>query len=92
MPMVVEKVKLLEKPFAREKTCPLLLRVFCSAGRHNSKENFTRGDVPHNECKMQICTWKDATLRELTSLVKEVNPKTRHKDTYFDFAIVYPDA
>ena len=33
----------------------------------------------------------DASLRELTSLVKEVNSDARRKGTYFDFAIVYPD-
>ena len=33
----------------------------------------------------------DATLKELTSLVKEVNVDARKKGTFFDFAIVYPD-
>lgn len=33
----------------------------------------------------------DATLKELTGLVKEVNPDARRKGTYFDFAMVYPD-
>lgn len=33
----------------------------------------------------------DATLKELTSLVKEVNVDARKKGTYFDFAVVYPD-
>ena len=33
----------------------------------------------------------DATLKELTSLVKEVNPDARRRGTFFDFAIVYPD-
>ncbi|XP_045499050.1 histone deacetylase complex subunit SAP18 [Colias croceus] len=87
--MVVEEVKPAEKPVDREKTCPLLLRVFCSTGRHNSPSDYARGGVPQNE--LQIYTWMDATLRELTSLVKEVNPETRRKGTYFDFAIVYPD-
>ena len=35
---------------------------------------------------------KDATLKELMSLVKEVNPDARRKGTVFDFAIVFPDA
>ena len=34
----------------------------------------------------------DATLKELAGLVKEVNPDARKKGTYFDFAIVFPDA
>lgn len=33
----------------------------------------------------------DATLKELTSLVKEVNPDARRRGTFFDMGIVYPD-
>ncbi|CAO2580065.1 Histone deacetylase complex subunit SAP18 [Lemmus lemmus] len=32
-----------------------------------------------------------ATLKELTSLVKEVYPETRKKGTHFNFAIVFMD-
>jgi len=56
----------------------------------SSIENFpdkTR-KVPSNE--LQIYTWMDATLRELTSLVREVNPEARKKGTYFDFAVISP--
>ena len=73
----------------REKTCPLLLRVFCQVGRHHRPEEFSSSKTPPNE--LQIYTWKDATLRELMSLVKEVNPEARHKGTYFDFAIIFPN-
>lgn len=87
--MVVEDQKEPEKPVDREKTCPLLLRVFCSTGRHHMLSEFARGNTPSNE--LQIYTWLDATLKELTSLVKEVNPDARKKGTFFDFAIIYPD-
>ncbi|RZF43635.1 hypothetical protein LSTR_LSTR009232 [Laodelphax striatellus] len=80
----------MEKPVDREKTCPLLLRVFCCTGRHNSLMEYRGGMVPANE--LQIYTWMDATLRELTSLVKEVNPEARKKGTCFDFSLVYPNA
>ncbi|XP_014669189.1 PREDICTED: histone deacetylase complex subunit SAP18-like [Priapulus caudatus] len=76
-------------PVDREKTCPLLLRVFCNTGRHHPLGEYVRGNVPSNE--LQIYTWMDATLKELTSLVKEVNPEARRKGTYFDFAIIYPN-
>ena len=33
----------------------------------------------------------DASLKELTSLVKEVYPDARKKGTHFGFAIVYPE-
>ncbi|XP_064594401.1 histone deacetylase complex subunit SAP18-like [Liolophura sinensis] len=88
--MVVEESREPEKPIDREKTCPLLLRVFCNTGRHHMLSEFARGNTPANE--LQIYTWMDATLKELTSLVKEVNPDARRKGTIFDFAVVYPDA
>eukprot|EP00795_Rhopilema_esculentum_P017282 gene17282-8849_t len=72
------------------KTCPLLLRVFYNDGRHNRLDEYSRNGVPRNE--LQIYTWKDATLKELMNLVKEVNPKARKKGTFFDFATVFPDA
>ncbi|KAI4898129.1 hypothetical protein NFI96_015392 [Prochilodus magdalenae] len=79
-----------EKPVDREKTCPLLLRVFTTNnGRHHRMDEFARGNVPSSE--LQIYTWMDATLKELTSLVKEVYPEARKKGTHFGFAIVYPD-
>nr|XP_054752938.1 histone deacetylase complex subunit SAP18-like [Lytechinus pictus] len=77
-----------ENPIDREKTCPLLLRVFCNNNRHHQEHEFSRGTVPANE--LQIYTWMDATLKELSSLVKEVNPDARRRGTYFDFAIVHP--
>ncbi|GAB6030618.1 Histone deacetylase complex subunit sap18 [Chamberlinius hualienensis] len=87
--MIVEEKQEPEKPVDREKTCPLLLRVFCHTGRHHNLSEYSRGNVPANE--LQIYTWLDATLKELTSLVKEVNPDARRKGTYFDFSLVFPD-
>ncbi|CAG0901327.1 unnamed protein product [Darwinula stevensoni] len=78
-----------EKPIDREKTCPLLLRVFYNFGRHHALNEYNRGNVPTNE--LQIYTWMDATLKEITSLIKEVNPDTRRRGTYFDFSLVYPE-
>lgn len=78
-----------EKQIDREKTCPLLLRVFVSKGRPHQISEYSRGNVPPNE--LQIYTWLDATLDEMSSLVKEVNPETKKKGTTFDFRLVYPD-
>jgi len=78
-----------EKPVDREKSCPLLLRVFCNNNRHHPLAEYAHGNTPTNE--LQIYTWLDASLKELTSLVKEVNADARRKGTYFDFAIVRPD-
>ncbi|XVF79942.1 hypothetical protein PTKIN_Ptkin15bG0030700 [Pterospermum kingtungense] len=78
------------EPVDREKTCPLLLRVFTKIGGHHSKEDFAvRGKEPKDE--VQIYTWKDATMRELTDLVKEVAPAARRRDARLSFAFVYPD-
>ncbi|ESR58442.1 Histone deacetylase complex subunit SAP18 [Citrus sinensis] len=78
------------EPVDREKTCPLLLRVFTKIGGHHSREDFAvRGKEPKDE--VQIYTWKDATLRELTDLVKEVAPAARRRDARLSFAFVYPD-
>ncbi|XP_046747410.1 histone deacetylase complex subunit SAP18 [Diprion similis] len=87
--MIVDEKQISDKPVDREKTCPLLLRVFCNIGRHHNIVEYSRGNVPSNE--LQIYTWMDATLREITALVKEVNPDARKKGTYFDFSLVTPE-
>lgn len=33
----------------------------------------------------------DATLREITGLVKQVNPDARTKETYIDFSLITPE-
>ncbi|KZV50149.1 hypothetical protein F511_30023 [Dorcoceras hygrometricum] len=78
------------EPVDREKTCPLLLRVFTKVGGHHGDGDFAvRGKEPKDE--VQIYTWMDATLRELTDLVKEVAPEARRRDAILSFAFVYPD-
>lgn len=59
-------------------------------GSHHIAEEFAvRGKEPKDE--VQIYTWRDATLRELTDLVKEVAPAARRRDAKLSFAFVYPD-
>lgn len=36
-------------------------------------------------------TWMDATLRELTELIQEVQPAARRQQARLEFALVYPD-
>ncbi|RZC01976.1 Histone deacetylase complex subunit SAP18 isoform B [Glycine soja] len=48
-----------------------------------------RGKEPEDE--VQIYTWKDATLRELTDLVKEVAPAARRRNAKLSFAFIFPD-
>lgn len=63
--------------------------MFLANGRHHNISEYSRGNVPANE--LQIYTWMDATLKELTGLVKEVNPEARRKGTFFEFSLVFPD-
>ncbi|KAH3732498.1 histone deacetylase complex subunit SAP18 [Pelomyxa schiedti] len=75
----------------REKTCPLLLRVFTRAGGHHPIEEYqVRGKEPLQD-ELQIHTWRDATLRELTELIKEVREVARRREAKIGFAFVYPD-
>ncbi|VEN61584.1 unnamed protein product [Callosobruchus maculatus] len=86
--LVIEEKK--DDAVDRQKICPFLLRVFVSNnGYHHKPSEYNKGNTPQNE--LQIYTWKDATLHELTQLVKEVNPEARRKGTKFNFAFVYPD-
>eukprot|EP01098_Paradermamoeba_levis_P010143 TRINITY_DN4246_c0_g1_i1.p1 TRINITY_DN4246_c0_g1~~TRINITY_DN4246_c0_g1_i1.p1 ORF type:complete len:217 (+),score=71.99 TRINITY_DN4246_c0_g1_i1:102-752(+) len=81
-----------KKPFVvdREKTCPLLLRIFFKRGGHQRSEDFSFiSKEPEDES--QIYTWRDATLREITELIKEVKPEVRKRDVRLLFALVFPD-
>ncbi|CAG0918424.1 unnamed protein product [Notodromas monacha] len=85
---MVEEVRRVnvEKPVNREKTCPMLLRLFYQLGRHHSPMDYAHGKTPLVE--LQIYTWMDASLRELTMLITEVNPDMRRRGTSFEFKIV----
>jgi len=57
------------------------------------KDFATRGKEPKDE--VQIYTWQDTILRELTDLLgevqmKEVAPAARKQDACLSFAFVYP--
>ncbi|KAK9804922.1 hypothetical protein WJX72_012184 [[Myrmecia] bisecta] len=87
---VDENLKASQPAVDREKTCPLLLRVFTKLGGHHRLEDYQhRGQEPADET--QIYTWMDASLSELTDLVKEVMPAARRPNARLDFAFVYPD-
>ena len=67
--------------------------TFChlhQTGRHHRLEDYARrGQEPKGE--VQIYTWPDANLRELTDLIKEVQVEARKPSTKLSFAFVYPD-
>lgn len=84
-------VKKAEPEIDRTKVCPLLLRVFPKLGGHHRLEEFARVRNTELENEVQIYTWPDATLRELSDLVKEVQPAARSPTSRMGFALVYPD-
>eukprot|EP00933_Yihiella_yeosuensis_P015652 TRINITY_DN13587_c0_g2_i1.p1 TRINITY_DN13587_c0_g2~~TRINITY_DN13587_c0_g2_i1.p1 ORF type:complete len:193 (+),score=40.70 TRINITY_DN13587_c0_g2_i1:77-655(+) len=75
----------------RSKTCPFLLRVFRKIGGHHDIDDFAeRGKEPVDE-ELQVYTWPDVTLRELSDLVKDVAPEARTPGARLSFRLVYPD-
>jgi len=89
-PNVRSQITEAPKRIDREKVCPLLLRVFIKFGGHHVLRDFEpRGREPKNE--LQIHTWKDATLRELAELIKDVDRNARESNARLSFSFVYPD-
>lgn len=75
----------------RSKTCPFLLRVFHKIGGHHSLDSFAvRGKEPVDD-ELQVYTWPDVTLRELSDLVKDVAPEARGYSARLNFRLIYPD-
>jgi histone deacetylase complex subunit SAP18 len=75
----------------REKTCPFLMRTFVKVGGQFRPEDF---ESPHKlpEDELQIYTWHDATLREITDLVRDVKESARGRGAKLVFSLVYPDS
>lgn len=81
----------------REKVCPFLLRCFwvCnkrpnSAREYNARDN--RGEffkVPPNEVKIYV--WRNSTLREISHLLQDYIPPSRHPESVTEYGVVYPD-
>ena len=78
-----------EHKIDRQKSVPLLLRVFIKTGSHHTAEDF-QGREPSKD-EIQIYTWKDASLKELTELIKGVKAAARARDARLSFSFVYPD-
>ncbi len=50
---------------------------------------FKRTDIQQDE--VQIYTWKDASLEELTGLIKGICPQANHRTARIHFGFVYPN-
>jgi len=78
------------QPIDRDKTCPLLLRVFTRIGGRFKTEEFENpGKLPADELDMY--TWKDASLKELSELVKQEIPQAKARNARLGFSLAYPD-
>ncbi|CAG8655137.1 881_t:CDS:2 [Acaulospora morrowiae] len=74
----------------REKTVPFLLRMFWRQGNHHRPDDYTPEHLP-TENEVQIYTWKDATLKEIANLFREVNAEANQPNARLSFKLVYVD-
>ena len=81
-----------ENEIDRSKSCPHLLRLFWKNNRNNPQleyKSVSLGKFPSNE--IQIYTWPDATLREISDLLKSTVAVARQRHVTLSFDLVYPD-
>lgn len=82
----------------RKKTCPFMVKMYCRINGHHRLEDFAPPRFPVED-EMIIYTWKDATLKELSTLVREVlgdselpgGLKGNDPALKFSFNLLYPD-
>lgn len=67
----------------------MLVRVFIRVGRFHQLEDFERGATPPLSDELQVYTWMDATLRELTTLIKGFHEAGRRRGSRVAFAVVF---
>ncbi|KAG0260455.1 Histone deacetylase complex subunit sap18 [Linnemannia exigua] len=58
----------------REKLCPFLLKMFYKQGEHNRVDSYSPKATPPKSSELQLYTWKNATIGEIASLVKQAIP------------------
>ncbi|TFK69424.1 hypothetical protein BDN72DRAFT_959599 [Pluteus cervinus] len=79
---------------SRETTAPFLIRTFIKIGGFHHLSLFEDGTVPTTD-EQQIFTWRDATLREVLTTVRNTAPQIpeyRHPLARFSFKAVYADS
>ncbi|KAJ7480179.1 histone deacetylase complex protein [Mycena galericulata] len=89
--MDVEPIVTDDAPFSREKTVPFLIRTFVKIGSFHRITLFEDGTLPTTD-EQQLFAWKDATLREILSTLRNTAPHVaeyRHPLARFSFRTVY---
>ncbi|KAF4651069.1 Histone deacetylase complex subunit sap18 [Perkinsus olseni] len=75
----------------RAQTCPFLLRVFYRMGSHHNDGDFAKlEELPVDE-ELQVYTWPDASLREISDLIEDILPESRGRTKKLSFRLIYPD-
>lgn len=74
----------------REKVCPFLLKVYYKENEFNSLDEMNNSNFPSNR-ELHIYTWMDASLRELTMLIRDAVETVKKKDAVLYFSFVFPD-
>ncbi|TDL30028.1 hypothetical protein BD410DRAFT_737267 [Rickenella mellea] len=78
----------------REKTAPFLIRTFVKIGGFHRLTLFDEGVLPTTD-EQQIFTWKDATLREVLTILRMTAPNNaeyRHPLARYAFRALYADS
>lgn len=76
----------------RVKTCPFLLRCFWKSNQNNNPKDYRhvpKGIYPNQE--VEIYTWLNSSLREISNLLKDVIISAREKHVTFYFNVVSMD-
>ncbi|TFK17863.1 hypothetical protein FA15DRAFT_628464, partial [Coprinopsis marcescibilis] len=79
---------------ARDQTAPFLIRTFVKIGGFHRLALFEDGTFPTTD-EHQIFTWKDATLREVLTTLRNTSPhvaEIKHPLARFSFKTVYADS
>ena len=75
----------------REKICPFLIKLYYKENDFNSLEEMNAGKMPISR-ELHIYTWMDASLRELTMLIRDSVDFTKRKDAILNFSFIFPDS
>ncbi len=75
----------------REKICPFLIRLFYKENDFNSLEEMNSGKFPSSR-ELHIYTWLDASLRELTMLIRDSVDFAKRKDAILNYSFIFPDS
>lgn len=82
----------------RKKTCPFMIKMYCRINGHHRLDEFSPPRFPIED-EMIVYTWKDASLKELSLLVREVlgdselpgGSRGSDANLKFSFNLLYPD-